>query len=163
MPGVSKRQAHSRLAIFQRWPKETISPESEVCSEDDFEMDIDFQLDDDDDNEGDILETLDLNDIGDLLALCQQQGSLKNISLLLYMTLRHFNISCRDIDNFLQQIGGTCRKTAHKWAKIYLTGDLVEFNADNRGGKLSESFYDVFPDIENEAKLFATNVSKKYI
>ena len=103
----------------------------------------------------------DLNDIGDLLELYQQQGTLKNISLLIYMALRYFSISWREIDNFLQQIGGTRCETAHKWAKIYLTDDLIEFNIDNRGGIVSGSFYDTFPDIENGAKLFATHECQK--
>ena len=86
---------------------------------------------------------------------------MKNISLLLYMTLRYFSISWREIDSFLQQIGGTRCVTAHKWAKIYLTGDLIELNNDNRGDKVSGSFYDIFPDIENEVKLFAIHKCQK--
>jgi hypothetical protein len=159
MPRISKRQTHSRSSIFDRWSNENVLSESEASSEDDSKMDADFKADSDD--EGYFREKFDVDDIGDLLELCQQQGNLKKISLLLYMTLRYFNISWREIDDFLQQIGGTRCATAHKWAKIYLTGDLVEFNADNRGGKLSESFYDIFPDIENEAKLFATNACQK--
>ncbi|CAF3360349.1 unnamed protein product, partial [Rotaria sp. Silwood2] len=37
----------------------------------------------------------------------------------------------------------------------------IEFNSDNRGGNLKGSFYDIFPDIENEAKLFAANECQK--
>ncbi|CAF3064849.1 unnamed protein product [Rotaria sp. Silwood2] len=52
------------------------------------------------------------------------------------MILLYFSISWRKINGFLQQIGAL-------------------------RGKLSESFYDIFPDIENEAKLFATNECQK--
>jgi len=159
MPGLSKKQLHLRSAIAQRWSTENTSSESEGSEEDDSKMDIDFKVDTDE--EGDFLEKFDLNDIGDLLELCQQQGNLKNISLLLYMTLRYFSITWREVNDFLQQIGAMRCETAHKWAKIYLTGDLIEFNSDNRGGKLKGSFYDIFPDIENEAKLFAADECQK--
>ena len=159
MPRVLKRAARGRSAIFQRWTENRVFSESESSNEDDSKMDVDFKADSDD--ERDFSEKFDLNDIGDLLELCQQQGTLKNISLLIYMILRYFSISWREIDNFLQQIGGTRCETAHKWAKIYLTDDLIEFNIDNQGGKVSGSFYDTFPDIENEAKLFATNECQK--
>ena len=155
MSGVSKRAAGGRSAIFQRWTEKSVFSESESSNEDDSKMDVDFKADSDD--ESDFSEKFDLNDIGDLLELCQQQRTVTNISLLIYMTLQYFSISWREIDNFLQQIGGTRCETAHKWAKIYLTDDLIEFNIDNRGSKVSGSFYDTFPDIENEAKLFATN------
>ena len=83
MPGLSKRQAKLRLATSQRYPKENIPSESEGSNEDDSKMDADFQVDNDDD-EGELLEKFDLNDIGDLLELCRQQGNLQNIVLLLY-------------------------------------------------------------------------------
>lgn len=159
MPGITKRQDQLRSAILQRWPKENIPSLKEGFSKGDDEMDVDFEVNIED--EGDSLEKMDLNDIGDILELCLRQGNLKNISLLLYMTLKYFGISWRNIDDFFQQIGANRCATAHKWATIYLTGDLTEFNSDNRGGKLSESFYDIFPDIEFEAKLFATNECKK--
>ena len=104
MRGVSKRAARGRSAIFQRWTEKSVFSERESSNEDDSKMDVDFKGDSDD--ERDFSEKFDLNDIGDLLELCQQQGTLKNISLLIYMTLRYFSIGWREIDNFLQQIGG---------------------------------------------------------
>ena len=156
--GVLKRAARGHSSIFQRWIEKSVFSESESSNKDDSKIDVDFKADSDD--ERDFSEKFDLNDIGDLLELCQQQGTLKNISLLIYMTLRYFSISWREIDNFLQQIGGTRCETAHKWAKIYLTDDLIEFNIDNRRGKVSGSFYDTFSDIENEAK-FPSELSCK--
>ena len=48
--------------------------------------------------------------------------------------------------------------------KIYPTRGLIEFNSNRRGGKSSELFYDTFPDVDNEAKLFATNErQEKYL
>lgn len=77
------------------------------------------------------------------------------------MKLQYFSVSWREIDDFLQQIASTRCATAYKWAKINLTGDLIEFNLDNRRDNLFESFYDIFPEIENDAKLFATDGCQK--
>jgi hypothetical protein len=82
MPALSKRQAHSRSAIAERWPMSNIRYESERSDENDSKMDADFDVHAD--GEEDSLEKFDLNDIGDFLQLCLQQGNLKNISLLLY-------------------------------------------------------------------------------
>jgi hypothetical protein len=159
MPTLSKRQVQARSAIAERWPMSNIQYESERSDENDYKIDADFDVRVD--GEEDTLDKFHLNDIGDLLQLCVQQGNLKNISVLLYMTLRYFHVTWRDINDFLQEIGATRCTTAEKWTQIYLTGDLIEFNSDNRGGKLKESFYDLFPDIESEAKLFAMRECQK--
>ncbi len=36
-----------------------------------------------------------------------------------------------------------------------MNGDFEEFETENRGGKHTSSFYECFPEIEIEAKLFA--------
>jgi len=84
-PVVSKRQAHSRLPTFERWPKENVLSEYEGSSKDDSKMNIDFKTDSD----------------ADLLELYQQKSNLKNIRLLLYMKLQYFSVSWREIDDFL--------------------------------------------------------------
>jgi hypothetical protein len=45
--------------------------------------------------------------------------------------------------------------TSHKWTNLFVNGDFEEFESENRGGKHSSSFYDYFPELETEAKLFA--------
>ncbi|CAF0872802.1 unnamed protein product [Rotaria sordida] len=50
-------------------------------------------------------------------------------------TLTYFGISWRTIDDFLQQIGGTTCRTAHKWAETFIADDLDEFNEECRGRK----------------------------
>ncbi|CAF3871804.1 unnamed protein product, partial [Rotaria sp. Silwood1] len=67
MPAVTKRQAHLRSAIFERWSNEKVLSESEGSGEDDSEMDVDFTVDTDD--ERFFQEKFDLDDIGDLLEL----------------------------------------------------------------------------------------------
>ncbi|CAF3564032.1 unnamed protein product [Rotaria sordida] len=56
--------------------------------------------------------------------------------------------------DFLQQIGGTTCRTAHKWAETFIADDLNEFNEECRGGKRFDSFFDIFPELENQMKLF---------
>ena len=46
-------------------------------------------------------------------------------------------------------------QTSHKWVSIFMKGDYEEFSIDLRGGKQSNSLYDIFPDIEVDARVFA--------
>jgi len=71
------------------------------------------------------------------------------------MSLRHFNITWRDCDLFLQEIGALTIQTCQKWVDVFVSGDFDHFCSDNRGGKRVEEFYELFPEIELEAKLFA--------
>ena len=75
--------------------------------------------------------------------------------LLIYLTLRHFSITCRDTDAFLKNIGCFIRKTAHSWSSIFLNENFDEFITDNRGGRRGDSFYDIYPELEEEARAFA--------
>ncbi|CAF1566939.1 unnamed protein product [Didymodactylos carnosus] len=47
-----------------------------------------------------------LSHVGDLFQLCNNQCSFRMLSTLLYITLRHFNITWRAIDNFMSAVGG---------------------------------------------------------
>ena len=51
-------------------------------------MEADFKVDSD----NEIILESNIDNIGDFLEFCQHQENLNNISLLLYMILRHFNI-----------------------------------------------------------------------
>ena len=46
-------------------------------------------------------------------------------------------------------------ETAHQWAESFLSGDLEVLDEEGRGGKHCESLFDVFPELETEAKAFA--------
>ncbi|CAF3692205.1 unnamed protein product [Rotaria socialis] len=54
-----------------------------------------------------------------------------------------------------KQIGSLGARTCHKWSEIFISGDLDEFLEDGRGGKREPGFFDVFPELENMAKLYA--------
>ncbi|CAF1671912.1 unnamed protein product, partial [Adineta ricciae] len=95
-----------------------------------------------------------MNDIGDLFELCRAHCPIKYLSVLLYMTMKRFDIGWQQSNEFLSAIGGLTVETAHKWTQIYIHGDFDDFCSENRGGKHSDGFYDLFPDIEIEAKSF---------
>ena len=48
-------------------------------------------------------------------------------------------------------------QTSHKWTAIFMKGNYEEFSNDLRGGKQTDSFYDMFPDIEADAKAFVVH------
>ena len=70
------------------------------------------------------------------------------------MSLRYFNIKWEDINRLLKDVGFMTAETSHKWATVFIKGDYEEFSNDLRGGKQTDSFYDVFPEIEADAKAF---------
>ncbi|CAF1057522.1 unnamed protein product, partial [Rotaria magnacalcarata] len=71
------------------------------------------------------------------------------------MLLRITGQSCQFTDDVLEKIGAFRRVHAHKWSEVFISGDFDTFTADGRGGKMSSSFYDDYPDLEVEAKAFS--------
>ena len=95
-------------------------------------------------------------DIGDLFEIVKNQTSTRSLSVLIYLSSTYFGVSCRKTDLFLRQIGSFGAETCHRCGEIFLNGDLDEFLEDGRGrGQREPSFYDVFPELENMAKLYA--------
>ncbi|CAF3861221.1 unnamed protein product, partial [Rotaria sp. Silwood1] len=107
-----------------------------------------------DDKELNFGEKLLLTDIGDLAEMCKSKCGTKYLSTLLYMTLRHFDIKWEQVDGYLKKIGFMTAETSHKWAVVFIKGDYEEFSSDSRGGKHTDSFYDMFPEIEADARSF---------
>ncbi|CAF3320260.1 unnamed protein product [Rotaria socialis] len=85
---------------------------------------------------------------------CKEQINTRFISVLIYMSLRHFGHSWRDVESFLTSIGGMTNKTCHKWTNILVSKYFDEFTIEERGGKIGDSFWDCYPDLELEAKQF---------
>jgi hypothetical protein len=102
-----------------------------------------------------------MNSIGDLFQVCINGCNLRTLSTLLYMILRHFNFTWRDTDIFLSDIGGMRCITTNKWAQLFINGDLDEIMQEGRGGQRGDSFFDVYPDIEADAKLFVADACSK--
>ncbi|CAF1240634.1 unnamed protein product [Adineta ricciae] len=73
----------------------------------------------------------------------------------------YFGVPWRKIDLFLKDIGGLSAQSCNKWSRILIEEDLEEFLEDNRGGKHSESFFDIYPELESLAKLYAIKACKR--
>ncbi|CAF1386639.1 unnamed protein product [Didymodactylos carnosus] len=93
--------------------------------------------------------------IGDIMKLCRETCNIRYLSTLLYMSMRHFNIPTTVLDVFMSSIGAYNRKTSHKWPDVFLNQSLDEFLLDRLGGKQGDGFYDLYPEIEIEARTFA--------
>ncbi|CAF1309414.1 unnamed protein product [Adineta ricciae] len=131
MPQKSKRKLHSEKAISARWEDMNLNDDPESMDED--EDSWDFRKLHNGEKEDFKIEW-ELAEIGDLFELC---------------------LSWRDSDAVLSNIGAYRAKAAHHWAKAFLLDETESFYDDGRGGRHSESFYDVFPELETEAKAFA--------
>jgi hypothetical protein len=100
-------------------------------------------------------EKYDIPSMADLFELIRNESGPRKISVLLYMILRHFGLSWRTIDEFLAAVGAYRCRTAHKWADAFISGDFESFVEEGRGGKHSDSFYDIYPELEIEARSFS--------
>jgi hypothetical protein len=117
---------------------------------------------DEDKKEKDILKNnISILDIGNLFEIIKQDTSLRSLSVLLHLSLMYFGIPWRKIDSFLKDIGGLSAQSCNKWSRILIEEDLEEFLEDNRGGKHSESFFDIYPELESLAKLYAVEACKR--
>ncbi|CAF2979804.1 unnamed protein product, partial [Rotaria sp. Silwood2] len=157
MSKLPRRRSHSRnvqislrrLGLLDKTvdhsnESSTESDEEEMkMNEDSFDMSTNFN------------DQVTLNDISDIFEICKNNCSYKFISVLLYMSLRHFKITWRDCDLFMKEIGALSSQTCQNWTDIFISGDFDQFFTDNRGGKRIENFYEGFPELELEAKLFA--------
>ncbi|CAF5015547.1 unnamed protein product, partial [Rotaria sp. Silwood1] len=114
-----------------------------------------------DDKELNFGEKLLLTDIGDLAEMCKSKCGTKYLSTLLYMTLRHFDIKWEQVDGYLKKIGFMTAETSHKWAVVFIKGDYEEFSSDSRGGKHTDWFYDMFPEIEADARSFVVQACSR--
>ena len=156
----SKRRSQSAAAIRSRWAKQkNIDPSADV-----FNPDISINVPDLNENKRGtnfLKNNISILDIGNLFGAVAEETSIRSLSVLVYLSLMHFGLPWRDIDLFLKDIGGLSAEICNKWGKILIEEDLEEFLKDNRGGKHDESFYDIYPELENAAKLYALNGCKR--
>jgi hypothetical protein len=151
MPKLNRRRSVRRAYARKQWYDERVSPENESVSEEE-----EITQDKDDDIQFiRFVDKMKIDDIGDMLELIKDKIGLKFVTVLLYMTLRHFDISWVKCDDFFKKTGALTIKTANKWANIFLSGSFDEFVNEGRGGKHVPSFYDVFFDIELSAKNYS--------
>ncbi|UJR19044.1 hypothetical protein I4U23_022175 [Adineta vaga] len=151
MPKLRKRRSLGRTYIQRRWHKQRVLSECENTSEEETSQD-------EDDDSFEFLRFIDklkVDDIGDIFELIKDKIGSKLVTVLLYMTLRYFDINWLKCDDFFKKIGALTTKTANKWANIFLSSNFGEFISEGRGGKHITSFYDVFSDIELSTKSYS--------
>ena len=100
----------------------------------------------------DLLEKIDPHTIEDLFELCRQGSGSCKLTTLLHVLRRYLGFPWRLIDDVLRRVGAYRCETAHKWTQAFLSGNIETFLDDGRGGKHSDAFYDIFPELEIEAK-----------
>ena len=114
------------------------------------------------------------DNMSDLFELCKAKCPVKYLSTIVYLSLRSSGVSWANCDVFLRNMGKVVNflgfrsrnksntfitgaftaETCRKWSQVFLSGDLKEFEGENRGGKHIAEFFDYFPDIEDSAKQF---------
>ncbi len=119
--------------------------------------------DESDTNYSNFKDKIQISDVADLFEYCKNDCNIRYLSVLLYLTLRYFDISYKTAHTFLKDIGGLTDETAHKWANAFLDGKFDDFVGDARGGKRGDSFYDIYPELEQDARTFAVLECEKKI
>ncbi|CAF1537531.1 unnamed protein product [Rotaria sordida] len=54
----------------------------------------------------------------------------------------------------LRPIGSLLSRTSQKHTEAFFSGDFQDFTSEHRGGKHTSAFFDDFPQIETEAKVY---------
>ena len=103
MPEVKRQRSHTRDLARRRWLQENMSQESVESSNGEGQCRVDL----DDDNDFMFSNEFVLNDIVDLFSFCKERINIRFISVLIYVSLRYFGHSWRDVDEFLRSIGAT--------------------------------------------------------
>ncbi|CAF1647646.1 unnamed protein product, partial [Didymodactylos carnosus] len=146
----SKRRTRSETFGFKKRSSSSYYEEPpKSSSEDEFilnlqqDKDIDF-------SSADVL-----SKVSEVMEFLKQTSSTKCLSVLLYMSLRRFNITYRDTDAFLAEVGGYRAQACHRQTDRLLNYGFDRFVASARGGKRGDSFWDVYSDMEAAARDFA--------
>ena len=159
MPHKTKRKYRATIAATRRWRTDSI-PISAEDSDEEMIMHLnDFS--EKEQLEFSLVENTDISDIGHLFEIVKNQISVRSLSVLVYLSLTYFSVACRKVDIFLKQLGALSAEKCNRWSEVFIQGDLDEFFEDNRGGKHGVSFFDIYPELENMAKLYALESCKR--
>jgi hypothetical protein len=163
MPRKCRRQQQARIAALCRHQSQgqQSSDEEEYGSAIPMEIEMENQESDGKVDEMEFKTKLDVPNISDIFELCKRECGSRKLSVLIYMILRYLGHNWRLIDDILHSIGANQCKIAHKWALTFLDGDFDAFEDDGRGGKHNDGFYDLFPELEIQAKAFAVEACSK--
>lgn len=109
--GKTRRQLHLERLKNKRSANVGVDDEGEETSEGEEDMKTEAAATFDKPDPINFGDPLMLNYIADVFQLCKSKCGLKNISCLLYMTLRHFGKSWDECNDFLTNVGAyTCMR-----------------------------------------------------
>jgi hypothetical protein len=109
---MNKRRSHSRNFYSKTRPGVArTKPKSPSPSSDEEEQD---GYAEDSGKSVDFTNKSMLDNVGDLFGLCKEEYGSKNVSVLIYMVLRHLNIPWRDTEEFLKNIDAMSIDSCHK-------------------------------------------------
>ena len=161
MSKFSKRRSQSRTILYRRLSIENTKNQNtdEPCTSEEENTIIDYE------GEFQPLDFFDesmVDNIADLFDLCRSSWNLKYLSVLLYMTMRHFEVTWRDCDYFLKKIGALKSETPYRQTRSFVLGNFDQFCSEHRGGKHNSELYEYFPELEIQGKIFSLqHCSKK--
>ena len=159
MPHKTKRKYRATIAATRRWTTDSV-PISAEDSDEEMVMDLnDFS--EKEQLEFSLVGNIDVSDMGDLFEIVKNQASVRSLSVLVYLSLTYFGVTWRKVDIFLKQLGALSAETCKRWSKVFIQDDLDEFFEVNRGGKHGVGFFDIYPELENMAKLYALESCKR--
>lgn len=159
---MSRKRSQTQSAAASRWKVEGEYEHQNQGSSSDEEfsnaMNVGYE-EERDESEGEAFEEnfkqrLDLGMICDMFVICKRLCGSRKLSVLIYTILRHIGLDWRYIDDLLKSIGAYRCESAHKWADVFISDNIEVFENEGRGGKHHETFYDIFPELESEAKRF---------
>jgi hypothetical protein len=115
------------------------------------------------------IDQFDFDNVSDLIDIlidsCKNLTSINNriLSATIYLTLRLCNVQFEETRSILQKLNLLNVQSCHSWLKTIIDeDDLCVILRDNRGKYKRELFYELYPELELQAKSFAIdNASQK--
>lgn len=115
------------------------------------------------------IDQFDFDNVSDLIDIlidsCKNWTSINNriLSATIYLTLRLCNVQFEETRSILQKLNLLNVQSCHSWLKTIIDeDDLCVILRDNRGKYKRELFYELYPELELQAKSFAIdNASQK--
>ncbi|CAF1048718.1 unnamed protein product [Didymodactylos carnosus] len=112
MPKRFRRRSQCNSLNQRRYSQESLNTESGSSASDE-ELQMEFETNEDQ-QPLNFNDKVILKDISDLFELCKSKCPSKYISVLLYMSMRHFGVKWKDCNDFLSELGGLTSQTADK-------------------------------------------------
>ncbi|CAF3320169.1 unnamed protein product [Rotaria socialis] len=94
----------------------------------DFSNDDEFDL-----NDLNFKDKMKISDIADIYELCKGYCNTRYLSVLIYLTLRDFNVSCQDTDAFLKSHDGLTFRSGDVRQRRWFIGDSAPFFSKGHG------------------------------